>query len=153
MKRRDDFFWKRKILLIIVTSCKTNMSIRVLLVEDVELNMEIAEELIGTTGVQIDKAYNGKEAVELFAKNPCGYYHLIFMEMPVMDGYEATKQIRGLDKKDAETIPIIALSANALADDVENALNAGMNEHIAKPIDMEAVWKILKKYLIDRNDV
>lgn len=122
---------------------------RVLLVEDVELNMEIAEELIGTTGVQIDKAYNGKEAVELFAKNPCGYYHLIFMDiqMPVMDGYEATKQIRGLDKKDAKTIPIIALSANALADDVENALNAGMNEHIAKPIDMEAVWKILKKYL------
>lgn len=122
---------------------------RVLLVEDVELNMEIAEELIGITGVQIDKAYNGKEAVELFAKNPCGYYHLIFMDiqMPVMDGYEATKQIRGLDKKDAKTIPIIALSANALADDVENALNAGMNEHIAKPIDMEAVWKILKKYL------
>lgn len=122
---------------------------RILLVEDVELNMEIAEELIGTTGVQIDKAYNGKEAVELFAKNPCGYYHLIFMDiqMPVMDGYEATKQIRGLDKKDAKTIPIIALSANALADDVENALNAGMNEHIAKPIDMEAVWKILKKYL------
>lgn len=122
---------------------------RILLVEDVELNMEIAEELIGTTGVQIDKAYNGKEAVELFAKNPCGYYHLIFMDiqMPVMDGYEATKQIRNLDKKDAKTIPIIALSANALADDVENALNAGMNEHIAKPIDMEAVWKILKKYL------
>ena len=122
---------------------------RILLVEDVELNMEIAEELIGTTGVQIEKAYNGKEAVELFAKNPCGYYHLIFMDiqMPVMDGYEATKQIRNFDRKDAKTIPIIALSANALADDVENALQAGMNEHIAKPIDMEAVWKILKKYI------
>lgn len=126
---------------------------RILLVEDVELNMEIAEELIGTTGVQIEKAYNGKEAVELFTKNPCGYYHLIFMDiqMPVMDGYEATKQIRGLDKEDAKTIPIIALSANALADDVENALDAGMNEHIAKPIDMEIVWKILKRYLTSSN--
>lgn len=122
---------------------------RILLVEDVELNMEIAEELIGTTGVQIEKAYNGKEAVELFVKNPCEHYHLIFMDiqMPIMDGYEATKQIRDSDKKDAKTIPIIALSANALADDVENALHAGMNEHIAKPIDMEAVWKVLKKYL------
>lgn len=64
-----------------------------------------------------------------------------------LDGYEATKQIRNFDRKDAKTIPIIALSANALADDVENALQAGMNEHIAKPIDMEAVWKILKKYI------
>ena len=122
---------------------------RILLVEDVELNMEIAEELIGTTGVQIDKAYNGKEAVELFSKNPCGYYNLIFMDiqMPVMDGYEATSQIRSLDKPDSKSIPIVALSANALADDIENSLNAGMNEHIAKPIDMEAVWKVLKKYL------
>ena len=71
--------------------------------------------------------------------------------MHVMDGYEATKQIRGLDKEDAKTIPIIALSANALADDVENALDAGMNEHIAKPIDMEIVWKILKRYLTSSN--
>ena len=122
---------------------------RILLVEDVELNMEIAEELIGTTGVQIDKAYNGKEAVELFSKNPCGYSNLIFMDLqlPVMDGYEATSQIRSLDKPDSKSIPIVALSANALADDIENSLNAGMNEHIAKPIDMEAVWKVLKKYL------
>ena len=122
---------------------------RILIVEDVELNMEIAEAMLSTTGVQIEKAYNGQEAVQMVREKPCGYYDLIFMDiqMPVMDGYEATRQIRGMDRQDAGKIPIFALSANALAQDVENSKNAGMNGHIAKPIDMGLIENVMRQYL------
>ncbi len=122
---------------------------RILIVEDVELNMEIAEAMLSTTGVQIEKAYNGQEAVQMVREKPCGYYDLIFMDiqMPVMDGYEATRQIRGMDRQDAGKIPIFALSANALAQDVENSKNAGMNGHIAKPIDMGPIENVMRQYL------
>lgn len=122
---------------------------RVLLVEDNELNMEIAEELIGITGVQIEKASDGQNAVEMFAASPCGYYDLIFMDiqMPVMDGYEATRRIRGMERGDAAGLPIFAMSANAFAEDVENSLLAGMNGHIAKPIDLDSIEKVLVQYL------
>lgn len=121
---------------------------RVLLVEDVELNMEIAEAMIGMTGVQIEKAYDGLEAVQLVEEKPSGYFDLIFMDiqMPVMDGYEATRRIRAMQREDAAHIPIFALSANALAEDVENSRKAGMNGHIAKPIDMEPIEKVMRQY-------
>ncbi len=122
---------------------------RVLIVEDVELNMEIAEAMIGMTGVQIEKAYNGQEAVQMIREKPIGYFDLIFMDiqMPVMDGYEATRRIRAMRREDGEQIPIYALSANALAEDIENALQAGMNGHIAKPIDMAPIEKVLRQHL------
>lgn len=121
---------------------------RVLLVEDVELNMEIAEAMIGMTGVQIEKAYDGLEAVQLVEEKPSGYFDLIFMDiqMPVMDGYEATRRIRAMQREDAAHIPIFALSANALAEDVENSRKAGMNGHIAKPIGMEPIEKVMRQY-------
>lgn len=121
---------------------------RVLLVEDVELNMEIAEAILGITGVQIEKAYDGQEAVQMVLSNPCRYYDLIFMDiqMPVMDGYEATRRIRGMDREDAWSIPILALSANALAQDVENSKKAGMDGHLAKPIDIDLLQRTLRQY-------
>ncbi|MCI9390322.1 MAG: response regulator [Lachnospiraceae bacterium] len=122
---------------------------RILLVEDNELNMEIAEELIGMTGVQIETACDGQVALQMVRDHPCGYYDLIFMDiqMPVMDGYEATRQIRKLDREDARTIPIYAMSANAFAEDVENSIRSGMNGHIAKPIDMDPIEKVMQKHL------
>lgn len=122
---------------------------RILLVEDNELNMEIAEELIGMTGVQIETACDGQVALQMVLDHPCGYYDLIFMDiqMPVMDGYEATRQIRKLDREDAQTIPIYAMSANAFAEDVENSIRSGMNGHIAKPIDMDPIEKVMQKHL------
>lgn len=122
--------------------------IRVLLVEDNELNMEIAEEMIGILEAQVEKAYDGQEAVQMFADRPCGYYNMIFMDiqMPVMDGYEATTRIREMDREDAGTVPIFAVSANAFAEDVKNALKSGMNGHIAKPIDLDVIEKVLKEY-------
>lgn len=121
---------------------------RVLLVEDVELNMEIAEAILGITGIQIEKAYDGLQAVRMVQSNPRGYYDLIFMDiqMPVMDGYEATRQIRGMDREDAWRIPILALSANALAQDVENSKKAGMDGHLAKPIDIDLLQQTLRRY-------
>lgn len=121
---------------------------RILLVEDNELNMEIAEELIGMTGVQIETACDGQVALQMVLDHPCGYYDLIFMDiqMPVMDGYEATRQIRKLDREDARTIPIYAMSANAFAEDVENSIRSGMNGHIAKPIDMDPIEKVMQKH-------
>ena len=101
------------------------------------------------TGVQIEKAYNGQEAVQMVGEKPIGYYDLIFMDiqMPVMDGYEAARRIRAMRREDGERIPIYALSANALAEDIENALQAGMNGHIAKPIDMAPIEKVLRQHL------
>lgn len=122
---------------------------RVLIVEDNELNMEILEELLTMIGVQTGKAYDGQEAVELVKNQPEGYYDLIFMDiqMPVMDGYSATRLIRSLGREDTARVPIYAVSANALAQDVANALEAGMNGHIAKPVDLETLGKVLKHCL------
>lgn len=123
---------------------------RVLLVEDNELNMEIAEELIGILEAQVEKAFDGQEAVNMFRSHPCGYYDLIFMDiqMPVMNGYDATRQIRATEREDAGTIPIFAMSANAFAEDIENSLASGMNGHIAKPIDLEPIEKVFKEYFL-----
>ena len=120
----------------------------VLLVEDNELNMKIAEEFIKMNGVSMEKAWNGIEALKLFATAPADYYSLIFMDiqMPVMNGLEAAQMIRALLREDAHTIPIVAMTANAFSEDVSKSLNAGMNDHISKPIDLKKLHAVLGKY-------
>ncbi len=122
---------------------------RVLLVEDNELNQEIAMELLEMTGVQAEAARDGAEAVRLFEEAPEGYYDLIFMDiqMPVMDGYEASRKIRALPKKDAQSVWIVAMTANAFAEDVRRSREAGMNEHLSKPVDPRRLQEILQKRL------
>ena len=127
---------------------------RILLVDDVDVNRLIIEELLSPTNLNIDSATNGREALELFEQSTPGYYHLIVMDiqMPEMDGYEASTKIRLLPRPDAKDIPIIALTANAYKEDVERAFASGMNGHIGKPIDMDEVIKILATYLTDANE-
>jgi len=117
----------------------------ILLVEDNALNMEIAKEIIGSTGAQVDTAGNGREAVDAFGKKPEFYYDLILMDiqMPVMDGIEATKCIRGLERQDASSVHIVAMTANAFVEDRQMSIEAGMNDHITKPLDMEQVLECL----------
>ena len=121
---------------------------RILLVEDNELNREIAAEIIGMTGVTIDRAENGKIAVEKVMEAPEKWYDLIFMDiqMPIMNGYEATAAIRALAGSRGK-VPIIAMTANAFAEDVQLAKNTGMNEHIAKPLDLNKLNDVLKQWL------
>lgn len=122
---------------------------RILLVEDNELNREIAAEVLGMTGMEIEEAENGKIAVDKFSASEPGYYDVIFMDvqMPVVNGYDATAAIRSLKRPDAGHIPIIAMTANAFVEDVEAAKNAGMNEHLSKPLDFEKLAAVLNKYL------
>ena len=119
----------------------------ILLVEDNEMNMEIAEFSLQNAGAKITKAWNGQEAVEIFQASSIGDFGVILMDvmMPVMDGYEATKTIRALSREDAKTIPIIAMTANAFSEDKIKAEEAGMNEHIAKPFDVKLLVKIIHK--------
>jgi PAS domain S-box-containing protein len=122
---------------------------RILLVEDIDINRLIVQEFLADTGAAIDEAANGQEAVEAFKESEPGYYDLIFMDiqMPVMDGYEATKHIRELTRPDAKTIPIIAMTANAYQEDIHKAFMSGMNGHISKPINPDAVMKMLSEVL------
>jgi signal transduction histidine kinase/ActR/RegA family two-component response regulator len=121
-----------------------------LLAEDIAINREIVIALLEDTGITIDCAENGKAALEMFSSSP-GRYDMIFMDvqMPVMDGYEATRAIRRLDLPRAKTIPIVAMTANAFAEDVENCRKAGMNDHIAKPVDVDALLAMAGKHLHD----
>ncbi len=120
----------------------------ILLAEDNELNWEVARELLSALEMDLDWAENGRICVEKFERSPIGYYDAILMDvrMPVMDGYEATAAIRGLERKDAG-VPIIAMTADAFSEDMQRCLACGMNDHLAKPIDMQAVAFKLKKYL------
>ena len=122
---------------------------RILLVEDNELNREIAEELIGVTGASVESAEDGVQAVEMFKESAEGYYDLILMDvqMPHMDGYEATRCIRALGRSDAQKVPIFAMTANAFAEDVQKSREAGMNAHISMPLDIRAVYKQMNRYL------
>lgn len=122
---------------------------RILLAEDVDLNQEIAVELLGDAGFQTEVADNGQIAVEMLQKSEPGYYKLILMDiqMPVMNGYEATKAIRGLENRELASIPIIAMSANAFEEDKREAMECGMNGHIAKPIDVDAMFDTLNDVL------
>ncbi len=119
---------------------------RILLVEDIELNQEIAVEMLSVTGVQVEVADNGAQAVEMFEASEQGYYDLVLMDiqMPVMDGYEATRRIRALSREDAGSIWIVAMTANAFVEDIRLSREAGMNEHCAKPIDPERLQDILR---------
>lgn len=122
---------------------------RVLLVEDNEINREIAEVILTEMGLTVETAPDGTDAVAMFEKNPAGYYSAILMDvqMPIMDGYEATRTIRANPRPDARTIPIIAMTANAMEEDKENALTSGMNAHLAKPIDTNLLLEVLQKYI------
>jgi two-component system, sensor histidine kinase and response regulator len=120
----------------------------ILLVEDVEINREIVQAVLEPTQLKIDCAENGVEAVSMFTKAP-DRYDLIFMDvqMPEMDGYDATRRIRSLDNPKAKTIPIVAMTANVFKEDIEKCLAAGMNSHVGKPLDFEEVMNRLHLYL------
>ena len=137
------------------TEEKTETSIQglhVLLTEDNELNMEIAEFVLQNEGAVVTKAWNGQEAVELFRNSEPGEFDVILMDimMPVMNGYEAAKMIRSLDREDAKAIPIIAMTANAFTEDRIRVKEAGMDEHVAKPVDAELLIKVIHK-LVKHN--
>ena len=126
---------------------KSIKGLHILLAEDNELNMEIAEFMLQNEGADVIKAWNGQEAVELFRKSEPGEFDVILMDimMPVMNGYEATKMIRSLDREDAKEVPIIAMTANAFTEDRIKAKAAGMDEHVAKPVDVELLIKVIHK--------
>ena len=122
---------------------------RILLVEDVELNREIAEFILDEAGFLVESAPDGTDAVSMVEKSPEGYYDAVLMDvqMPVMNGYEATKAIRALCRKDVTNLPIIAMTANAMDEDKEAALKSGMNAHIAKPLDIELFMSVLQQFI------
>ncbi len=119
---------------------------RILLVEDVEINQEIMVELLSVTGVEVEVADNGKKAVEMFEASKTDYYDLIFMDiqMPIMDGYEATRRIRALNRPDAPTVWIVAMTANAFVEDIRRSIESGMNEHCSKPVDPKRLNEIMQ---------
>ena len=128
---------------------KSIKGLHILLAEDNELNMEIAEFMLQNEGAEVTKAWNGQEAVELFRKSKPGEFDVILMDimMPVMNGCRATKKIRSLDREDAKMIPIIAMTANAFTEDRLRAKEAGMDEHIAKPVDGKLLINIIYKLM------
>jgi CheY-like chemotaxis protein len=119
---------------------------KLLLVEDIEINVKIMVKMLSKTSINVVVAHNGKEALEMFKADDS--FDIIFMDlqMPVMDGYEATRQIRAIDSDKAKSVPIIAVSANAFDKDIIRALNAGVNEHFAKPIGLDRMLELLKRY-------
>ncbi len=121
---------------------------KILLAEDNELNWEIAEDILTEAGFEVDWAENGKLCVEMFEASEIGHYDIILMDirMPVMGGYEAAERIRALDRADKD-LPIFAMTADAFSDDIQHCLACGMNEHVAKPIDVERLTQLLRKYL------
>ena len=126
----------------------------VLIVEDVELNAEIVADLLDMEDMTSDWAENGRIAVEMFSEKPPYTYDAILMDlrMPVMDGLDSARTIRSLDRPDAKTVPILALTANAFEEDVRSSLEAGMNEHLSKPVDAELLFKSLRWHIANRDD-
>ena len=124
---------------------KSIEGLHILLVEDNELNMEIAEFMLRNEGADVTKAWNGRKAVEIFEKSRPDEFDVILIDimMPVMNGYEVARMIRSMDREDAKVIPIIAMTANAFTEDKLRAKEAGMNEHIAKPVDTKRLVKII----------
>ena len=122
---------------------------RILVVEDNDLNREIATEILSMTGATIETAENGKEAVDMVLASEEGYYDLILMDlqMPVMNGYEATTALRALDRKDAREVPIVAMTANAFLEDIQQSKACGMNEHMSKPLDIDQLQRMLARWL------
>lgn len=136
-------------------SAEAYQGLRVLLVEDNDLNAEIAEELLSMMGAAVCRAADGREAVELFLGSEPGFFDLIFMDiqMPVMNGYDAARAIRSSGRPDAVKVPIAAMTANAFAEDVKQSMEAGMNEHLSKPIDMAALRRVLDVCLENRRGI
>ena len=126
---------------------------KALLAEDNNLNMEIARFQLEQEEIEVFTASNGKEAVEMFEASQPGFYDIILMDimMPVMDGLTATRTIRALDRQDAKTIPIIAMTANAFREDAEKCMEAGMNAHLAKPLDDEKIKQTISEELRKQN--
>ncbi len=126
---------------------------RILLAEDNALNQEIAVEILSGAGFTTEVAENGQIALEMLKKSKPGYYQLVLMDvqMPVMNGYEAVREIRQLEKRSLATIPVIAMTANAFEEDKQEALRNGMDGHIAKPINIELLFDTLNKVLTARN--
>ena len=131
---------------------KSIKGLHILLAEDNELNMEIAEFLLKEEKMIVTKAWNGREAVEIFENSEPGYFDVILMDlmMPQMGGLEATRRIRKMDREDAESIPIFAMTANAFLDDIAQSKAAGMNEHFSKPLQMEKVIDTIRFYCTAR---
>ena len=127
---------------------KNISGISILLVDDNELNLDVAKELLEAEGAKVTTAWNGKEALDTFEREKEGTFDVIIMDimMPVMDGLEATRKIRLLGKKDAPHIPIIAMTANAFREDIQKSLDAGMNEHISKPVDIDTIIMVISKF-------
>jgi CheY-like chemotaxis protein len=126
---------------------------RALLVEDNELNAEIATEILEMTDIQVDCANDGSVAVDMVREHPEVQYDIIFMDvqMPKMNGYDATRAIRSMDNDYCKSVPIIAMTANAFAEDVQAALSAGMNEHIAKPLDLKSLATVLNRWVLSKG--
>ncbi|MBQ1475569.1 MAG: response regulator, partial [Ruminococcus sp.] len=122
---------------------------RILIAEDIEINAEIIKMLLQTRGIESERAENGKEALDMFTSHPSRYYDAILMDMrmPEMDGLEATRRIRALDRPDSKTLPIIALTANAFDEDVQRSLQAGLNAHLSKPVQPEELFDTLEKLI------
>ena len=127
---------------------KNISGISILLVDDNELNLEVAKELLEAEGAKVTTVWNGKEALDTFEREREGTFDVIIMDimMPIMDGLEATRRIRQLEKKDAQHIPIIAMTANAFREDIQKSLDAGMNEHISKPVDIDTIIMVISKF-------
>ena len=127
---------------------------RVLMAEDVEQNAEILADLLDLEDIESEHAENGEIAVRMFSEHPAGYYDAILMDvrMPVMDGLMATKQIRAMEREDAKTIPIIAMTANVFDEDVERSMQAGMNVHLSKPIEPERLYETMTKLIHKRPE-
>jgi CheY-like chemotaxis protein len=119
------------------------------LVEDNELNIEVAEELLDVIGLEVEMAHNGKEAVDKLFNAPDDYYDLVFMDiqMPVMNGYEATTAIRASERGYLQEIPIIAMTADAFEEDIKRALECGMDGHMSKPIDIAKLEKTIEEFI------
>ena len=132
-----------------------NYNDRILLVDDIELNRMLAETILEESGFSVETVADGVEAVEAFTKHPPGYYDLVLMDiqMPIMNGYEATRAIRALDRPDAKVLPIIALSANSRDEDKRMSMESGMNYHIAKPFDVVQLIAAVNKYIAARKDL
>ena len=127
---------------------------RILLVEDNELNAEIAKTVLEDDGALVTRVGDGQQAVELFKEKPTGTFDAILMDlmMPVMDGYTATKKIRSLERSDAKTIPIIAMTANAFQEDAEKCIAVGMNAHLAKPLNIEKMMTTICHLVKKKNE-
>ena len=136
---------------ILPESTKGLAGLHCLLVEDNDLNAEIAQILLEEQGMTVTRAENGRQAVEIFSKEPADTFHLILMDimMPVMNGLDAARAVRALDRPDAKTIPIIAMTANAFKEDAQKCMEAGMNAHLAKPINIPELISTITRFTGD----